>query len=82
MASKGADVCPRQRCFGSKGHIEIAKGDGSPFGEGITIPTAGQGILDGLGDQDQGGQLGPDVEPAADLGQDLGGISPSPGVRI
>ena len=30
---------------------------------------------------DQGGQLGPDVEPEPDLGQDLGGVSPYPGVR-
>ena len=75
-------MCPRQRCFGSRGHIEIAEGDGSPFDEGITIPTAGRGLLDGLGDQDQGGRLGPDVEPAPDRSEDLGGVSPYPGIQI
>ena len=67
---------------GSKGHIEIVDGDGSPFGGGITIPPAGRGILDGLGDQDQGGQLGTDVEPAPNRGEDLGGVSPYPGIQI
>ena len=59
-----------------------ATGSGSPFGGGITIPPAGQDILDGLGDQDQGGQFGPDVEPALDRGEDLDGVSPYPGIQI
>ena len=81
VAEVSGSVCPRQRP-GDPARVLVGIGSGSPIGGGVTISPASSIILDGLGDQDQGGQLGTDVEPAPDRGEDLGGVSPYPGIQI